>query len=325
VNRLLALVLVAGRRLAGGLLLLVGATFLIYVTIRSAPGDAIDAITPMGTPPEVKEQLAADFGLDQEPLAGYVTWLGRSAQGDFGESLVTVTGEEVMTAALPAFRNTLLLSFAALLVCQVLATLLAVVLGEPSSRQQVLTGALYFVTAAPSFVAAIFFSQALNAGIRHFVDTNGYEPPDWYPIPIDAKSIMQYVFAGLMLIAGDGLFMDMFNTVRAEISAVRNAQFIAAVRAKGASTAPHTLRNLVVPFISAFAARLPLVLGSVVIVEYFFTLDGAGYLLLEASKQRDFPIVVGLSVLFTLSIIVMNLLADVVRAAIDPREVARNG
>lgn len=119
--------------------------------------------------------------------------------------------------------------------------------------------------------------------------------------------------------------MDMFNTVRAEISAVRNAQFIAAVRAKGASTAPHTLRNLVVPFISAFAARLPLVLGSVVIVEYFFTLDGAGYLLLEASKQRDFPIVVGLSVLFTLSIIVMNLLADVVRAAIDPREVARNG
>jgi ABC-type dipeptide/oligopeptide/nickel transport system permease component len=54
-----------------------------------------------------------------------------------------------------------------------------------------------------------------------------------------------------------------------------------------------------VPFISAFAARLPLVLGRVVIVEYFFTLDGAGYLLLEASKQRDFPIVVGLSVLFT--------------------------
>ena len=79
-----------------------------------------------------------------------------------------------------------------------------------------------------------------------------------------------------------------------------------------------------VPFVSAFAARLPLVLGGVVIVEYVFTLDGAGYLLLESSKQRDFPIVVGLSVLFTLAIIVMNLLADLVRAVVDPREVARN-
>ena len=105
-NRLLGLVLMAGRRLAGGLLLLVGASFLIYFTIRSAPGDAIDAITPMGTPPEVKEKLAADFGLDQPPVAGYVTWLGRSATGDFGESLVFAPGEQVMTIARPAFKLT---------------------------------------------------------------------------------------------------------------------------------------------------------------------------------------------------------------------------
>ena len=324
-NRLLALALVAGRRLAGGLLLLIGATFLIYFTIRSAPGDAIDAITPMGTPPEVKQQLAADFGLDQKPLAGYVTWLGRSGRGDFGESLVFSPGEQVMHVALPAFKLTVLLSGGALILCMVLATGLAVALGEPSSRQQLLTGALYFVTAAPSFVAAIFFSQGMNAFVRRFVENAGYETPPWYPIPIYSESIMPYFFAGLVLVAGDGLFMDMLNTLRAEILAVRNAQFISAVRAKGASTLPHTFLNLVVPFVSAFAARLPLVLGGVVIVEYVFTLDGAGYLLLESSKQRDFPIVVGLSVLFTLAIISVNLLADLVRAVVDPREVARNG
>jgi peptide/nickel transport system permease protein len=66
-------------------------------------------------------------------------------------------------------------------------------------------------------------------------------------------------------------------------------------------------------------------LGGVVIVEYVFTLDGAGYLLLEASKQRDFPVVVGLSVLFTLAVIVVGLLSDVARSVIDQREVARDG
>jgi hypothetical protein len=88
---------------------------------------------------------------------------------------------------------------------------------------------------------------------------------------------------------------------------------------------PHLWLNLAVPIFSAFVSRLPVVLGGVVIVEYVFTLDGAGYLLLEASKQRDFPIVVGLSVLFTLAVIGVGLLADVARGLIDQREVARDG
>ena len=76
-NRAARLAIAAIRRAAGGLLLLVGATFVIYITIRSAPGDAIDAISPMGTPPDVKARLAAEFGLDRDPLTGYVAWLGR--------------------------------------------------------------------------------------------------------------------------------------------------------------------------------------------------------------------------------------------------------
>lgn len=325
-NRNLALVLVAGRRLLGGLLLLVGASFLIYFTIRSAPGDAIDAITPMGTPPEVKEKLAAEFGLDQGPVAGYVTWLGRSATGDFGESLTLEPGRAVMEVAIPAFKATLALSGGALLVCVILAMALAAFLGEPSRRQSLATGLLYVVTASPAFVAGVFFSQGVNAFVRRYVEDAGYETPPWYPIPIyTGESIMPYVFAGMVLILGDGLFMDVMNTLRAELLAIRNSQFIAAIKAKGASTAPHTVLNMVVPVLSTFASRLPLVLGGVVIVEYIFTLDGAGYALLEASKQRDFPVVVGLSVLFTLAVIAVNITADIVRAAVDPREVARNG
>jgi ABC-type dipeptide/oligopeptide/nickel transport system permease component len=172
---------------------------------------------------------------------------------------------------------------------------------------------------------AVLFSQVMNWGIHRFVEEGGYETPEWYPIPIASGSVMPYVFAGLVLLLGDGLFMDYLNTVRAEVQAVRHAQFIAAVRAKGAGVRRHMARNLIVPLFSAFAARLPIVLGGVVIVEYIFTIDGAGYLLLEAAKGRDFPVVVGISVLFTVTIIAVGLLADVVRALVDPREVARGG
>lgn len=319
------LAIAALRRAAGGLLLLVGATFVIYITIRSAPGDAIDAISPMGTPPDVKARLAAEFGLDRDPLTGYIAWLGRSLFGDFGESLVIETGAPVMEVALPAYARTLMLSGAALGVCLVLALLAAIVLGDANRRQQLLTGPLYVITSAPSFVVAVVFAQLVNWGIYTYFPPTEYETPSWFPIPIYTESLMPYIFAGFALIAGDGLFMDYLNAVRADLANLRHAQFITAIRAKGARTIGHIARNMVVPLISGYAARLPIVLGGVVIVEYIFTLDGGGYLLLEASRERDFPIVVGLSVLFTATIIVTNLLADLVRALVDPREVAHGG
>lgn len=319
------LILALQKRAIGSLLLLLGASFVIYVTIRSAPGDAIDAITPMGTSPETKAQLMVEFGLDRDPVTGYLAWVSRAARGDFGESLVFAPGETVMDVALPAFTKTLTLSAMALLACLILAVLAAFIMREPRPRQQLLTGPLYVLTSAPSFVIAVIFSQAINAFVHRYVELGGYQTPPWYPVPIYSESVMPYFFAGFALVAGDGLFMDLFNSVRADLQALRHSQFITAIRAKGASTFGHMARNMVVPLFSNYAARLPIVLGGVVIVEYIFTLDGAGYLLLEASRARDFPIVVGISVLFTATVIGGTLLADLARALVDPREVSHGG
>lgn len=320
--------LAALKRLAGSLGLLIGASFLIYATIRLAPGDAVDAITPMGTPEEVRTQLAAEFGLDRDTITGYFAWLSRSISGDFGESLVFLPGATVMEAVWEPFLRTLALSCVALLACLALALLAALLLGEPSGRQQVITGPLYVLTSAPSFVVAVVFSQVVNTLVFTVLVKEGYKPPPWFPIPISpttASSLMPYVFAGFALIAGDGLFMDYLNALRAELLALKRSQFITAVKAKGASTFRHVARNMLVPIFSSYAARLPIVLGGVVIVEYIFTIEGAGYVLLEAAKARDFPIVVGICVLFTTTIIVFGLLADLVRSLADPREVAREG
>ena len=166
---------------------------------------------------------------------------------------------------------------------------------------------------------------AINRFVRRFIDQAGYVPPEWYALPKATDSVVPMVFAGVVLVIGDGLFMDTFNYVRAQLKQVWNAQFIAAVRAKGANPTPHVVKNMIVPVASCFASRFPVVLGGVVIVEYIFSLNGAGYTLLEAARLRDFPLVVGICLLFTVAVIAVHLVADVLRASVDPREVARGG
>jgi peptide/nickel transport system permease protein len=175
---------------------------------------------------------------------------------------------------------------------------------------------------------AVVFAQGTNYLTDKYIVQGGYEPPVWHPlmgfVDLD-QSIMPFVFAGIVLVISDGIFVDLLNALRAELTALRNAQFISAVRAKGASVVGHITRNMVVPVVSAFASRLPMVVGAVVIVEYVFTIEGAGYVLLEASKARDFPVVVGVSVLFTAMIIAVNIASDILGALVDPREVSRGG
>ena len=119
--------------------------------------------------------------------------------------------------------------------------------------------------------------------------------------------------------------MDLLNALRAEVNQLSSAQFINAIRAKGANPRPHLIKNLIVPTLSIFTARLPLVLSAVIIVEYTFSLDGSGYVLFEAAKRRDLPMVVGVSLCFITAVILMNLILDVVKAQVDPREVAHEG
>ena len=328
VNKALLLGLAMGRRAAAGLLLLIGASFVIYLTVRLAPGNAVDAISSMATTEAQRAVMMAEYGLDRGPIMGFFAWLGSAATGDFGVSLSTQAGQEVMALAWPAFERTLVLCGAALSLSVVLALVGAILLGDPRPGQQLLTGPLYVVTVAPAFVVAVVFAQGVNFLTDKYVVQGGYEPPIWHPLMgfvSAADSLMPFVFAGVVLVVSDGIFMDLLNALRAELQALRHAQFISAVRAKGASVLGHIARNMVVPIVSAFASRLPMVVGAVVIVEYVFTIEGAGYVLLEASKARDFPVVVGVSVLFTAVIIAVNIVADILRAVVDPREVARGG
>jgi peptide/nickel transport system permease protein len=260
--------------------------------------------------------------LDERPIQAFYVWLSKVFVGDFGQSQVISQGSPVMSIAAPAFLRTLLLAAGALLTCMLLASAYVVLRsgGRPSGR---FAGLGAIMGAAPSFVVGLFVMLVVNQVVYYYWNPEIYVPPRWWPVPKIFEGEFVFaptLFAGLSILLGDGLMADYANGFRADYGRVRSAPFIAAIRSKGASVTRHVVRNMIVPTVDAFAGRLPLVLGSVIIVENMFGLSGGGWYLLEAAKERDVPLVVGLSVLFTGTGILTNLLADVMKTAIDPRE-----
>ena len=260
--------------------------------------------------------------LDGRPISAYGEWLRKVARGDFGSSQTVSSGTPVMAIAGPAFLKTLLLAFSALILCMVTG-IISIILNPYRSNENILGRVLRALSSAPSFVIGIFVMLVVNQFVYIYWNPEIYIPPEWYPIPKVSEGgfmLAPFVFAGLCIVFGDGLFTDFFNHFKAEYLAVKSAPFIAAIQAKGAPVGRHLFRNLIVPAVDSFAARLPLVLGAVIIVENMFGLTGGGWYLLEAAKLRDVPLVVGLSVLFTGTGIAIDLIAEIVKSFIDPRE-----
>jgi len=215
-NRALSLLKVILRHLVGALTLLIGASALIYLTVRAAPGNALDAIIPIDTPPDIKAELLADFGLDQGPIGGFISWLVSALQGDLGICIGrSFQGLSVQEVALPAFSITLSLAAFALFSCFLICLLLAVWSGGQTGPTSKFSGPLYILTSAPCFVAAVLLIQTLNYSIHHYVDQAGYVPPIWHPLPGATDSIVPSLFAALALVIGDGLFMEYYNALSA--------------------------------------------------------------------------------------------------------------
>ena len=313
-------------KLARSVALLIGSSFIIYATLRSAPGDVVDLILGLNGDAEMKASLRREFGLDLGLVKGYISWGTRALSGDLGLSIKFMPGEPVAHLAGPAFLITLSIASVSLFISLVIAYSLSILIGPPSNKEAFLLGPLRLLNAAPSFVVAICLSKVINELIVWQLSGGGQIPPIWYPIPTYtevSESLGPFFFAVLSITLGDGLFTDLLNAIRAELNQLNHSLFINAVRAKGARVFPHLAKNLVIPTLSIFTARLPLVLSAAVIVEYIFSLNGSGYLLLQAAQSRDVPVVVGVSLFFILAVIIMNLILDLVKSLIDPREIAR--
>jgi peptide/nickel transport system permease protein len=317
------------RRLLGAIPLVLGIATIIFFVVNLAPGDPADRFSSPNMSFETREQIRVNMGLDQPIHIRYVRWLGALAQGDLGHSFSR--NRPVVDIIQELLPNTLLLSFTAIGVAFVLGILLGIL---QAVRQYSLLDSIasivgLFFYSMPSFWLALMMVLVFSL----FATVGGW--PIYFPAS-DIQSI-DYVFlspfekvqdrlmhlalpaTSLALVLAAGIARYTRTSMLEEI----RQDFVRTARAKGLSEPvvifKHTLRNALIPVITLVGLYLPFLFSGTVFIESVFAWPGMGKLVVDAILQRDYPIIMGGSLVFAMMVVVGNLVADVLYAVVDPR------
>ena len=306
------------RRLAALVPVLVGVSVVIFLLMHLAPGDVTTTLLgPQATEAD-RVVLRRTLGLDQPVPVQYARWVARVAEGDFGTSVAT--SRPVAALIVPRFLNTALLTAASLALAVVIgygAGLLAA-LRPRSVLDRVLTGATLLLGSTPPFwlglVLVLFFALRLR----------------WLPV------------SGMTDMAGEGGVLDVARhlvlptvttalgpaaiitrLVRSSVLEAMGRPHVRVARAKGlgrgALIRRHVILNALPPIMTITGLQLGYLLGGALFSEVVFAWPGLGSLLYDSITARDTPVVQAATLLIALLFVLVNILVDLVNAALDPR------
>jgi ABC-type dipeptide/oligopeptide/nickel transport system permease component len=296
-----------------------------FVLFRSLSGDAVSALRCRGCSQEFKDFQRRELGLDKSKWEQYTIYLGDLARGDMGRSLRT---EEPVTNILrEAMQNTVPMI--------ALGTLFAIVFGiatgvfaawrrGTAADKGALWGGLAFYSMPPQWLGLmiVFFIAGWvglpTAGIKDptlgILDNPG-------AIEVFVDRVEHMILPALTL--GLVVFGEYTLIVRSAMLETLGEDYILTSRAKGlsnwATVWRHGFRNAMLPVITLVALSLGFIIGGAITVEYVFSYPGIGLLIVEAIDQRDYAVLQAAFLVLTLSVIVFNLLADLLYFKLDPR------
>jgi oligopeptide transport system permease protein len=291
---------------------------LIFIAVTQLPGDPVRALFGFRPPPpELYNRIAHRFGLDRPLWEQYWMYLSNTLTGDLGYSFPidgwgsAATGPavtDVIAAAAPV---------SAVLVVGSLTVQIVVGVGIGAlgalRHRRALNASIYalgvLLVATPVLVAAYALRTALGVRLRWFPLNGIYDGAVSYVLPIAALSALSIGYLILL--------------TRAEVRETLAAPFLKAARGRGFTTARlltvHALRPSLIPVVAFIAANIGQLFVGLIIVEGVFGLPGLGGAVFEAIRDRDRSLLIGLVTGFILVTLVLNTLADLLIAVLDPR------
>lgn len=273
-------------------------------------------------PPEARAEILARHGLDQPLWVQFGRYLGQLARGDLGYSYQQrrpIT--RIVAERLPW---TILLTGLSL----ALSTIIGVVFGTLSAwrrghRTDVRTLATFiFLDSMPAFWLGMILVAVFAARLRWFPVFGAVTPNAdlaGMALLVDVLRHLALPLATLTLVTISGVFL----TMRYSMLEVLGEQYITVARAKGLPETQviyrHALRNALLPVITVFMLSLGFLVSGATVVETVFAWPGIGRLMYEAVLRRDYPVMQATFLMITLSVIVANLVADLLYPLADPR------
>ncbi len=297
------------RRLAGTALTLLVVSLVTFFALASAPGDAASAMVGDSSSRQQLQTLRAQLGLDQPLPVRYGAFLADLVlHGDLGRSLVT--NRSVTELLLERLPYTFVLALAAI----GLATALGILLGTAAALRAgtvvdtLLMGGAAVGLAVPTFWSGLllimFFSLTLH----------------WLPV-VGADSWRNLVLPAVTLALPTAAVAA--RLVRSSLLDVFGADYVRTAHAKGLPPryvlTRHVVRNSLIPVVTVLGMHLGHLLGGAFVVETIFGWPGLGRLTVQAIFDRDYPVVMGATLLVAVIFVVANLAVDMMHGRLDPR------
>ncbi|BBH70249.1 peptide ABC transporter [Actinoplanes sp. OR16] len=301
--------------------ILIGSLFLaavvLFVLLRLLPGDPANALLPVGATPEQIEAARRELGTDASLLSQFLTWIGDVFTLDLGSSLIShlPVGPEI-AARLPVTIPLTLAAFT-------LAVLIAVPVGALAAIRAdrwygpVINAIAQLGIAVPAFWVGLLLitTFALQLG---WLPAGGFPPDGWDdPAAAIQALVLPVVTVALVMSA------SLIRYVRSSTLDVLGADYLRTARALGASQSQamwrHGLRNAAVPVIAVLAMELATTFLGAVVVESVFALPGLGGMLVKGISQHDYPVIQGIMLVSTATVLVVGFLGDLAQRLVDPR------
>ncbi len=303
------------RRLLQILPVLVGISIVVFLLIRLIPGDPARAMLGTRATPDLIARLHAQFGLDKPIWEQYLSFLGGAVHGQFGVSFFyqAPVGELVL-ARLPVTME--LLAYAAVLsIALALPLALLAALRRGGAMDQGIRLLFAGSLGLPAFWLGILLALVLGVNLGLFPVSgtgNGGLDTVWH-LTLPAFTIA----LSITPIIGRSLRSSLIEVLRAD--------FVTTGRAAGLSdraiTLTYVLRNSLLPTVTILSVNMGWLIGGTVIVEQVFGLPGLGSILISSIATRDYAIIQGVTLVLALFVVLVNLVTDLLYAALDPRVV----
>jgi peptide/nickel transport system permease protein len=324
------------RRALGTIPVILLITLLVYSLLQLAPGDPATLLLPEDATEADLVEAKHRWGLDQPFYVQYFYFISSAVRGDLGKSFrFAQPVTELIAVRLPA---TLELAFFAMLIATVIAIPLGVIAGTRPNSTADNVGTFFglFGISMPNFWFGIMMIL-LFSGILHLFPSAGRSE-----YGVAGEVITGFYFIDSALEGNWDGFVDAFKHVllpaaalgtalagiqmritRSAVLEITREDFVMVARAKGLRNLAvlwrHVLRNSFIPIITVVGLELGNLLSGSIIVETVFAWPGVGSLLITGVSARDYPLVTGIVLMYSIGFVTINLVVDAVYAAVDPR------
>ncbi|MGH6769299.1 MAG: ABC transporter permease [Xanthobacteraceae bacterium] len=324
------------RRVAGTIPVIILISLLVFMLVQAAPGDPADLLLSDEATPEDVAEARERWGLDQPVWIQYWKFLTAALQGDLGTSFRYA--EPVLTMIAERLPATIELAVVSIIIAVIVAVPLGVWAGARPNSWIDNLGSLVglFGISMPNFWFGIMLILIVS-GILNLLPSSGRDTYGIAGDPITGFYLLDSVIKGNWRGLWDGLahitmpaialgtnmMGILMRVTRSSVMEVMHEDYVTTARAKGVSERVvlwrHAVRNALIPIVTVVGLELGTLLSGSIIVETVFSWPGSGQLLITAITSRDYPLITGTVLTYTMAFVIINFTIDILYAAIDPR------